>query len=107
LNRLQAHDDHILAVFAHELNSTIEPGEVDYSRDDEGVQNRAPARHHLVVWRIDDELFGPESFQGWNVTMQRGNALLVIKCCEQNSAMTGGVVSAVLKDDGFDHAGWW
>src|SRR5258708_21568608 len=67
LNRFQTHKDDVVIVSAHELDSPIESRKIDHSGAHERVQNRAPAGNYLVGRRIDHELFGPESFQDWDI----------------------------------------
>ena len=45
----------------------------------ECVEDGASADHHLVVRRIDGELFRPQSFQRGNITRQRGDPFLVVE----------------------------
>ena len=35
--------------------------------------------HDLIVRRIEDELFGPQSLQSGNIALQSGNAFLVVE----------------------------
>ena len=63
----------------NKLDLALEPRKINDARPDERVEDGALPDHYLVVRRIEDELFGPQSFQGGTIAIQGGNPFLIVE----------------------------
>jgi len=76
---LEAHDEDQVAIVPHELDLPFERGKVDDTGADEGIEDGALADDDLVIGGVHDELIGPEALERWDVTLEGGEAFLIVE----------------------------
>src|SRR5262249_46660809 len=79
LNGFEPHDDDEAAVGTDKLDLALERRKIDDARPYKHVLYGAFSHYYLVVRRVEDEMVGPQSFQGGTVAVQSGNPLLVVE----------------------------
>jgi hypothetical protein len=78
-DRFEAHRRREITVDANEFDLSLEGRKVDDSGPHEVIEDGAFANNYLVVGRVDHQLIGPHTFESRHITLQRGDAKLVIE----------------------------